>query len=504
MLYYGITLILKGVDRTVTPQPSARERTLTLNTIALSVGRLGSKLLVFLLIRFYTYILTKEEYGTADLISSAANLLIPLACAGLSSGFFRFAAEARSRRDRTTVFSAGVCILAIASMGFALLSPLLYLIPYFTDYVWLILAYVLCANLHYFVSDFVRAQGAYQLFAIQGVLNTALNIGFNLLFLLPLSMGVNGYILSIILADLCTSLFLIILCRLWRYLRPGAADRNMIRAMLRYCLLLIPASVCWWITNASDRYMVTYFCGEAQNGLYAAAYKIPNLLVIASGIFVDAWQFSAVVENRRVSEAETDAQQRARRRSLTAFFSKIFKGYAGFLFLASAGMMLLCRPMAALLFDPSFADAWRFVPVLLLATALSALGNFSASVYMVERRGLASFVTALIGALSNLALNFLLIPKYGPLGAAVATALSYLLVFIVRVLSTRRSIPYRCAPVWLSLNLVLLSAMAALMSLEVRGWGWYSAGIFALVALLCVLPLWKNVRLWLAERKQKQ
>ena len=483
---------------------SSRGKTLTLNTLALTVGRLGSKLLVFLLIRFYTYILTQEQYGTADLISSAANLLIPLACAGLSGGFFRFAAEARSRRDRTTVFSAGVCILSVASIGFALLSPLLYLIPYFSDYVWLILAYVLCANLHYFVSDFIRGQGKFRLFALQGVLNTVLNIAFNLILLLPLSMGVNGYILSIVLADLCTSLFLIVTCRLWRYLRPGAADRRLIRAMLRYCLLLIPASVCWWITNASDRYMVTYFCGEAQNGLYAAAYKIPNLLVIASGIFIDAWQFSAVVENRRVSEVEDEAQKRARRHSLTAFFSKIFKGYAGFLFLASAVMMLLSRPMAALLFDPSFADAWRFIPVLLLATALSSLGNFSASVYMVERRGLASFVTALIGALSNLALNFLLIPKHGPLGAAVATALSYLLVFIVRVLSTRRSIPYRCAPVWLSLNLVLLSAMAAPMSLEVRGWGWYSAGIFALVALLCVLPLWKNVRLWLAERKQKQ
>ena len=483
-----------------TPSTS-RGKTLTLNTAALTVGRLGSKLLVFLLVRFYTYILTKEQYGTADLITSVANFIIPIACAGLSSGFFRFAAEARSRRDRTSVFSAGVCILAVASMGFALLSPLLYLIPYFSDYVWLILAYVLCANLHYFVSDFVRAQGKYRLFAAQGLLNTALNIAFNLILLLPLSMGVNGYILSIVLADLCSSVFLIIYCRLWQYLRPGGADRRLIRIMLRYCLLLIPASICWWITNASDRYMVTAFCGEAQNGLYAAAYKIPNLLIIASGIFIDAWQFSAVVESRRAKDAEDETEKRARRRSLTSFFSKIFKGYAGFLFLASAGMMLLCRPIASVLFDPSFAKAWQFVPVLLLATVLSALGNFSASVYMVERRGLALFITALIGALSNLALNFLLIPTHGPLGAAIATAISYLIVFIVRLVSTRRSIPYRCAPVWLTLNLVLLSVMAALMTMEVNGWVWYALGLFALIALLCILPLLKSVQIWLAERR---
>jgi O-antigen/teichoic acid export membrane protein len=315
-------------------------------------------------------------------------------------------------------------------------------------------------------------------------------------------MGVNGYVLSIVLADLCTSALLIVYCRLWQYLRPGAADKRLIGMMLRYCLLLIPASVCWWITNASDRYMVTAFCGEAQNGLYAAAYKIPNLLVIAAGIFIDAWQFSAVTENRRAKDAETAIEQHARRRSLTAFFSKIFKGYAGFLFLAAAGMILLCRPMATVLFDPAFADAWRFVPILLLATVLSALGNFSASVYMVERRGLASFVTALIGAISNIALNFYLIPAHGPLGAAIATALSYLIVFVIRLISTRRSIPYRCAPAWLTLNVVLLSLMTALMTAEVRGWVWYSLGMFTLIAMLCALSLIKNLRAWFKEHKK--
>ena len=187
-------------------------RQLARNTTALTVGRLGSKVLVFLLVRFYTAVLTKEEFGTADLITSLCNFLIPIACAGLSSGFFRFAAEARSKQEMSDVFSSGMTILALASMGFALLSPILFAIPYFSDYVWLILLYVLCANFHYLCSDFVRAQGNYHLFAIQGLLNTALNISFNLLFLLPLSMGLTGYVLSVIAADLITSLFLFFYC----------------------------------------------------------------------------------------------------------------------------------------------------------------------------------------------------------------------------------------------------------------------------------------------------
>lgn len=458
-------------------QDNAQGKLLARNTTALTVGRLGSKVLVFLLVRFYTAVLTKEEFGTADLITSLCNFLIPLACAGLSSGFFRFAAEAKSEREQSSVFSAGVSILLVSSMGFALLSPLLFLIPLFTQHVWLILLYVLCANVHYLTSDFIRAQGNYRLFAIQGILNTALNISFNLLFLLPLSLGLDGFVLSIIAADLCTSIFLVVYAKLWRYVNRDALDRGTVKAILRYSLPLIPAALCWWITSVSDRYMVTYFCGEAQNGLYAAAYKIPNILTIACGIFMDAWQFSAVVASRKAGDSETPEEATERRRSLRAFFSSIFRGYGAFLFLAAGGLVLLARPISRLLFDPAFFEAWAYIPVLLLATALSALSNFAASVYMVERRGMATMVTSVIGAVLNVGLNLWLIPDKGPMGAAIATLASYLVVFVLRAIHARRFIPFRIFPVWLVLNALLLGALCTVVTLSVRGWVWISLGL---------------------------
>lgn len=491
------------MDHANAPESTQRGRTLTLNTVALTVGRLGSKLLVFLLVRFYTYVLTKGEYGTADLISSISNLLIPLACAGLSSGFFRFAAEARGRREQTDVFSTGLLLLLISSMGFILLSPLLLLVPQFASYVWLIALYVLAANVHYFVSDFVRAQGYYRLFAVQGLLNTALNICFNLLFLLPCDMGVTGYLLSVVLANLLTAGFLFAYCRLWRHIRPGAADRTLARDMLRYCIPMIPATVCWWITNASDRYMVTYFVSESANGLYAAAYKIPNLLVIAAGIFTDAWQFSAVVENRRAEDAETPSEMYTRRRELTSFFSKVIKGYAAFLFFAAAGMMLFCRPMAALLFDPSFADAWQYIPVLLLATVLSSLSTFTSSVYMVERRSVAAFLTSFVGAVVNILLNLWFIPLWGAMGAAIATALSYLVVLVIRLLSTRRTIPYRYAPVWQILCMALLVLMAIFITTQVFGWIVYTIILFILVTSLAAVHLFPSIEALVRSKRRR-
>ena len=484
--------------------PARREKALAINTAALTLGRLGSKLLVFLLVRFYTAVLTKEQFGTADLVTSVSNFLIPLACAGLSSGFFRFAAEAKSRREQSDVFSTGACILAVSSVLFALLSPLLMLFPYFGEYTVLILLYVLCANLHYLVSDFVRSQGNYKLFAWQGLLNTALNISFNLLFLLPLSMGVEGYVLSVVAADLCTSVFLIIYCRLWRFLRPGAVEKEQVQAMLRYCLPLIPATLCWWITNASDRYMVTHFCGEAANGLYAAAYKIPNLVTVASGIFLDAWQFSAVSEHSLVWQADSAEETVRHRSSLVTFFSRVFKGYASLLVLAAAGMILLCRPLARLLFAPEFVAAERFVPVLLLACVLSALSNFAGSVYMVEKRGGAMLATAALGAAVNIVLNLLLIPPYGALGAAVATALSYGVVFAVRLISARRSIPFSCAPVRLGISLGLLTLMAVLHTARWNGWVWQCCLLLALLLFFKTPALLHSLRRLFASRKQEQ
>ena len=110
------------------------------------IGTFASKALVLLLMPLYTACLLPGQFNTAELISQTANLLIPLACLGITDGLFRFALD--SRADKPTVLKTGVGVLAAASAGFLLLSPLLLLIDYFIGYVWLIVLYVLAANFH--------------------------------------------------------------------------------------------------------------------------------------------------------------------------------------------------------------------------------------------------------------------------------------------------------------------------------------------------------------------
>ena len=67
-----------------------------------------------------------------------------------------------------------------------------------------------------------------------------------------------------------------------------------------------------------------------------------------------------------------------------------------------------------------------------------------------------SFLTAFIGAGSNIALNLILIPSIGVQGAAIATVVSYMLVFIVRCVSVKRYIPFKLHGVHLILNTAIL------------------------------------------------
>ena len=80
-------------------------KTLVSNTMLISLGTFGSKLLVFFMVRFYTSYLTPADYGTADLITQTANLLFPLISLGITDGVFRFAVD-----HSGATFSPSACI----------------------------------------------------------------------------------------------------------------------------------------------------------------------------------------------------------------------------------------------------------------------------------------------------------------------------------------------------------------------------------------------------------
>ena len=100
------------------------------------------------------------------------------------------------------------------------------------------------------------------------MLHTITFIALNILFLVVLKIGINGYLLSMVLSNAITILYLVIGAKLWRYiLPPQALSRDLTHKMLKYSVPMIPNSLSWWVSNSSDKYMLTFFCVVAATGV---------------------------------------------------------------------------------------------------------------------------------------------------------------------------------------------------------------------------------------------
>ncbi len=441
------------------------------NTAILAAGTFTSKVLVFLLMPLYTALLSTAEFGIADIVTQTANLIIPLAAVGICDGMFRFALDAKGDRvSEKRVFTSAFLVIMIGSVGTLGLVQALRAFDALESYVFIVAAYVVCANLHSAAAHFVRALGKTALFAVQGIINTVLTIVFNIIFLIVFDMGAVGYVLSVIAADLCVTVVLFFVARLYRYISPRSIDRTCISQMLRFSIPYIPTTMMWLITSVSDRYIVSAYCGLAENGLYAAAYKLPTLLTLVCGVFIEAWQFSLV----------KDATPEER----SGFFSTVLKNYMGIIFMGASVIIAGAKILTSLLLADSYYDSWRFVPILVIATAFSALVSFLGTVYFLEKKSVMSMLTAMSGAVVNVILNFVLIPSRGALGAAIATAISYMAVYAVRAYDTRYYVRFDLHVPRLLINTVLIILQSLIMLFEPGGWILMTVGILIVVLII--------------------
>ena len=430
---------------------------LATNTIIFAIGTFSSKVLSFLLMPFVTRMMATGEYGAADLVQQTANVLIPIVFLQINSAALRFALDKAA--DKKEVFTVGVRTTAQGFIVFLLFAYPISLIKIndfkLGDYIILIYVFVLVSGTRQLCQQFVRGCGHVKTFAIDGIIATATTLLFTLLFLGPLHWGVTGYIAAIIASDACSIAFFFITQKLYKFISFGKITKRLKIDMLKYSVPLMPTIILWWVINVSDRYMVTYFIDSSANGLYTAASKIPNFIVMFSSIFIDAWQLSAVDEYENNDVAK--------------FFTKVFRVYSGGIFAVASMLILFCQFFTKILVAKSYYDSWHYVPILIIATSVSCLVNFLASVYMAEKKSVMAMVTALSGAATNVVLNLILIPRNGANGAAIATVISFAVVFASRAANTRRYVKIRFKPLLLTAEVGILALQCIVMLAEQSG-----------------------------------
>lgn len=464
------------------------------NTFIFAIGTFSSKLLVFLLMPLYTRVLNNSQYGVVDLLMQTGNLLLPLVSVGINNAIIRFGLDKSS--DNKEVFTGGLATLLVGFGLFIVAYPLLKMglalsgSQLIVDNISLIYIFVIMSTTRSLFSNFVRSQQKVRLFAIDGVLSTGYTIGFNVLFLVIFKWGITGYMLAIVCADGLSSLFLFFTARLYTYIRIPKLRWATLKPMLAYCIPMIPTTIFWWITNVSDRYIVTAMKGEAANGLYAVSYKIPTAIILVSGIFIDAWQMSAI------SEGQSNTRAR--------FFTKVFASYQSLIFVAGSALILLTKIVTRVLVSDSFYASWQYVPFLIMATSFSCLVTFCGSVYMVEKKSMLLLTTTLAGAVINIILNFTLIPLIGVNGAAFATFISYALVFFLRAVNTRHYIPVNWNTPRLTLNTVIMLAQCFILIASPKYWIIYESVLFILMVIINLQGLLSTLNRLLGRKNKRR
>lgn len=464
---------------------------LAFNTLIFSIGSFGAKIFSLLLNNLYTKHLSPSGLYTKNLIETLVLFLLPVFTFSLTEAVVRFGLD--SEYDKKQVFTTA----GILTLGGLLLmlpvTPFLHLIPILKpikSYSVLLYIYVFASALRALCSQFVRARDMVRLFSIDGILATISLFVFNIIFISKLGMGISGFMISMILSDTCSALFLMVAAKLYRFADIKCFDHSFGRIMLRFTLPLVPTALMWAFTGFSDQIFIgnmhsdKFVIGEKAAGIYVAATKIPNLISMLLTIFIQAWNMSAITEN---NSADRDK-----------FYEKVYSAYESLLFISSAGLILLIKPVSAMLINyssyPEYRIAYTYTPLLIAAAVFTCLNLFLAGIYTATKHTKNAFYTIFTVAAANIFLNLGLIPLFGMQGAAFATFLSYLLCYCIRMFDARRYVPFRFSAVKTGVNTLLLLLMSIPIIFGFDKWFILELPIAAAIAVINNKAVFVTVR----------
>jgi O-antigen/teichoic acid export membrane protein len=247
-----------------------------------------------------------------------------------------------------------------------------------------------------------------------------------LVFVLHLGWGVYGIFAAMLTANIlqyALSIFLIRDSFAFNFSKPQLS------ASLRFAFPLFPAALVTWVNRQTDRLILLAFLGLSNVAVFGVGSRLAGVINLLAAIFRQAWvPFSlSVIE-------ESDEKTR------DLFYSKVANYFISFFFAISIAIVAISPDVIRILFPPEYAQAALVVPWLLGATILHASGDFTNLGTVISKKTIGNSIAAVIGAITNVLLAFILIPKFGIAGASIGVfAAEFLFTAILGWFSYRSS-----------------------------------------------------------------
>jgi len=406
------------------------------------ISSLSSKILIFALLPLYTRTLTTTEYGQADLLINLVYLSYPLLTLSVAEGVLRFAFDANINRNE--ILSTGLIFVTGATLFLLFLTPASSFLGHTMSTYWgYFVAIFLGYGLQNLFALYCRGRNKVGLFAAQGFVQTVSILALTLLFLLVLDMGIRGFLLATTISYYITLAFIIFHGRIIDELTAFRLNFQLLKEILTYSIPLALSMTAWWINAFADRYIVIALLGFGASGIYSAASKIPIVITLLADIFNQAFLGSAVA-----SHNNSDRDRYFNEVAIYFIFAVCF---------LSSVLISLSASIGGVLFSGDYSIGWTYVPILSIAAVFYSFSAFLASFFRVAKKTKLLLKSTLVGSAVNVAMNFILIPCVGTIGAAYATVVGFLVVIVIRYFSLKSFLDVRILkPRVIAVTLLLL------------------------------------------------
>jgi O-antigen/teichoic acid export membrane protein len=394
------------------------------NTFLVFIGSAGSKLIGIIMLPFYTRWLSVEDFGITDIIGVYVSFCLGIVTCCIADSIFIFPKGQDVVRQRE-YFSSGLFFSMIALLLTAILFFFIYtyskntgISNSFTDNIWLIYFMLGATFLQQYAQQFTRSIDKMKVYSTTGILLTGATALFS--FILIPRLGVRGFVLAMIVANIFAGIYSIYFSRAYRFVSVKHVKVDSCKEMLKYSIPLIPNGIMWWLVGGLNRPVMESYLGMGAIGIFAVANKFPGILSMLFTVFGTSWQISVIEEFRK------EGYQK--------FFNNIFRiVITGSIFFSC--IMAVCSKLIVKVFTTeNFYESWIYVPILTFAFVFSAISGLAGTNFSATKESKYYFYSSAWGAIAAVVSNFLLIPVYGIMGASIAVVISYFLMAIARVM----------------------------------------------------------------------
>ncbi len=407
---------------------------LSKDTAIYGISTMVGRFLTFLLVPLYTNVFVKSDYGVVVNIYFFIAVMNVVFIYGMDSAFLKYSSKIKigDKKDNFSTPYLSVIIVGVILFFTVLLlkfdlsailsipSKYIYLLNYAA-----VILFVDALAVIPFIK--LRLERKAKKFAAFKIINISVSLILNLYLILVLKFGIEAIFIANLIASILT--YLLLFPSVIKNLR-FRINRELLKSLLKFGLPYFPAGLGAMLIQGVDRPILGYLTNLGTVGVYSANYKLGIFMMLFVSMFQFAWQ-PFFLQN----ENEKNAKD---------IFSKVFTYFAlaGSFVLVFISLfisdIIKINIFGHSIIGSAYWGGLNIVPIILLGYLFYGFYFvFTAGIFIKEKSIYIPFI-ALGGALINILSNFILIPIYGMIGAALSTLASYLFMAAALLIVTQK------------------------------------------------------------------